>query len=347
MIETATGMLSGAALLVLGRIAVAAIAAGLNLYATFLVLGIASLTGFAVLPAGLSGLENGVVLLTAAALLVSDLLADRERALAGTWNIVHALIKPAAATTICAAAVVASHWTIEALICAGAALLTVLAHAVRFGQRVAREAPRRPCGSAWMSAAEAALAVLLVLLAVRWPAAALYAAPVLLLALLVLAPRRWRAFQLAVVAQRARVRRLIGGSGWTGYEDLPGGIRRALPVAAPPAPPPRGARAAALHLDDVAPYRRGWIIATGPRVLFVTHGLRGVSMSGLPTRPARAGEPDALGTVLTLGDEGRLLLLPDGPGGPRLLRALEMADEARAQSAEGREPSPDTMQSRA
>lgn len=323
------------ALLALGSILAGSIAAGLNLYATIAALGIASLTGLtAPLPAGLSGLENGVVLGTALVLLAVDALADREPAFAGTWNLAHTPIKGAAAATICAAAVTRLDPLDEALLCAAVAILAGLVHAVRFGQRVMNRAPEPPTGSLRLTIAEAALAATLAVLALAWPRVASGAGVIALLALLALGASRWRAFRLALAVQRARLRRLVGGGGWIEPSRMPGWVRRTLPDMRM-GTPPRGARAAALDTRGMGRFRPGWLVVAPGATRFLTRSLRGTRVIELDPASTTVVTDGSLGTVYSCDDTGRFLVLPDGPRSDRVMRSFQLALEDRRRTAPG------------
>ena len=80
-----------------------AFAAGLNLYATILVIGLAVRFGWVALPApleSLSLLAHPVVLGVAAVLYAIEFLADKVPAIDHVWDAIHTVIRPAGAAWI-------------------------------------------------------------------------------------------------------------------------------------------------------------------------------------------------------------------------------------------------------
>jgi hypothetical protein len=74
-----------------------AFAAGLNLYATVLVIGATVRLGWVTLPAPLSGLSvlaHPLVLAVAGALYVAEFLADKIPAVDHAWDVAHTLVRP-------------------------------------------------------------------------------------------------------------------------------------------------------------------------------------------------------------------------------------------------------------
>jgi hypothetical protein len=80
-----------------------AFAAGLNLYATVVVIGIAIRFHLVTLPAPLAGLDvlaQPLVLAAAAALYVVEFLADKVPAVDHVWDAIHTFVRPAGAAWI-------------------------------------------------------------------------------------------------------------------------------------------------------------------------------------------------------------------------------------------------------
>jgi hypothetical protein len=80
-----------------------AFAAGLNLYATVLVIGLAVRLDWLPLPAGMANLEalgHPAVLSVAALMYVIEFLADKVPAVDHLWDVVHSFIRPAGAAWI-------------------------------------------------------------------------------------------------------------------------------------------------------------------------------------------------------------------------------------------------------
>ena len=92
-------MISGSIVLA-GQLLGTAFACGLNLYATVALLGIAARVGLTSLPPGMTGLSNGVVIGSAAALYIIEFVIDRTPVADHVWEAVHTIIRPAAAALL-------------------------------------------------------------------------------------------------------------------------------------------------------------------------------------------------------------------------------------------------------
>jgi hypothetical protein len=119
-----------------------AFAAGLNLYATVLVIGAAIRFGWVALPpalAGLSVLAHPAVLIVAAVLYAVEFLADKIPAVDHAWDLVHSVIRPAGAVWIAWRAAGGSGLSepveVALLLAAGGVALTT--HAGKAGARLA------------------------------------------------------------------------------------------------------------------------------------------------------------------------------------------------------------------
>ena len=314
-----------------------AAAGGINLYATLGGLGIASRLGLIpLLPPGLSGLENGLVIGTAAILLVVEAAADREHAFAGMWHTLHALVKPLAAALLAASALAGRPAGEVAFACAMAGFTALLFHAMRYGARIARRLPDPPRGGVLQTLGEALLALAL-LVTLRYTYAAPPTALGLLLVGAVAGPLGYRAFRLGLAAQRARLRLFLGEAGWTAMEDVPRGLRRMVPATPLGGTPSRATRIGFLRAPGIGRFTRGWLVAgpDGGRVL-------GRALFGRRTVEVPAGGEVALRSgswadrleVTTPAGKLQILLLKDGPAPALVARALaaEPPSERRVES---------------
>ena len=92
------------ALQTLAQAAGVAYAAGLNLYATVGIIGLAARLGLiGPLPGALSGLSSGWVVAVALLLALIEFMASLVPAVASAWDTVHSLIRPPAAAALAAA----------------------------------------------------------------------------------------------------------------------------------------------------------------------------------------------------------------------------------------------------
>lgn len=135
-----------------------AFAAGLNLYATVSVVGLAARFGWIPsLPSSLSGLTSWWVIGIAAVLMVIEFFASLIPAVASIWDTLHSLIRPPAAAALAAA----TAWhgdpafvLIAALLGGGLAVTT---HTTKLGLRYAIDASPEPVSNGVTSVAELGL----------------------------------------------------------------------------------------------------------------------------------------------------------------------------------------------
>lgn len=119
-----------------------AFAAGLNLYATVLVIGVAVRFGWVTLPPALQSLAvlgHPLVMAVAAALYLVEFVADKVPAVDHAWDAVHTFIRPAGAVWIAWRTIGGSGLSepaeVALLIAAGGVALTT--HAGKAGTRLA------------------------------------------------------------------------------------------------------------------------------------------------------------------------------------------------------------------
>lgn len=119
-----------------------AFAAGLNLYATVLVIGVAVRFGWVVLPPGLGSLSilgHPIVLVVAGVLYAIEFLADKIPAIDHAWDAVHTVIRPLGAVWIAWRTIGGSGLPepveVALLLAAGGVAFT--AHAGKAGTRLA------------------------------------------------------------------------------------------------------------------------------------------------------------------------------------------------------------------
>jgi hypothetical protein len=265
--------MSAELLVLLGQLLGIAVAAGLNLYATVAVLGLASRFGTVIeLPPELKGLEHGLLIGTAAALYLVEFLLDRMPHLGALWDTIHTVIRPAAAAlltigilaTLSGASVVAGATL--------AAFIALAVHGSKTGLRLTEYAETHPGTMRLVSLGEDVGAVAIAALALAFPGSAMLVAALSVVVALVAGPRLWRAFILWLRALRARLRGFFGARGWCGRESLPRGLRQLVPPPSLGAAPPRAMRAAVTGLHGVSPYTCGWLVVSqdGHRFVYQT-----------------------------------------------------------------------------
>lgn len=170
-----------------------AYAAGLNLYATVSVIGLAARLGLiGPLPGSLAALSSWWVIGIALALTAIEFLASLIPAVASAWDTLHSLIRPPAAAAL--AATTAWHGDpafvlVTALIGGGVAVTT---HTTKLGLRYAIDASPEPISNGVTSVAELGLVTTLALTVWSHPYLTLGVALVVLVMLIILVRLIWR-----------------------------------------------------------------------------------------------------------------------------------------------------------
>lgn len=181
------------ALRTLAQAAGIAYAAGLNLYATVGIVGLAARQGWiGPLPGSLAGLSAWWVILLALALAVVEFMASLVPAVASAWDTLHSLIRPPAAAALAAA----TAWhgdpafvLLAALLGGGLATTT---HTTKLGLRYAIDVSPEPISNGVTSIAELGLVAMMALTLWQHPYLTLAFALILLVLLIMTVRLIWR-----------------------------------------------------------------------------------------------------------------------------------------------------------
>ncbi|MFI5255692.1 MAG: DUF4126 domain-containing protein [Gemmatimonadales bacterium] len=181
------------ALRTLAQAAGIAYAAGLNLYATVGIVGLAARLGWiGPLPGSLSGLNSWWVIVLALALAVVEFVASIVPAVASAWDTLHSLIRPPAAAALAAA----TAWhgdpafvLIAALIGGGLATTT---HTTKLGLRYAIDVSPEPISNLVTTLAELGLVATMAVTLWAHPYLTLAFALVILVVLIMMVRLIWR-----------------------------------------------------------------------------------------------------------------------------------------------------------
>ena len=181
------------ALQTLAQSASIAYAAGLNLYATVSIIGLAARLGWIHgLPSSLSGLASWWVIGVALVLTVIEFVASLVPAVASIWDTLHSLIRPPAAAALAAAT--AWHgdpaFVLVAALIGGA--LAVTTHTTKLGLRYAIDTSPEPITNGITSVAELGLVGTVVIMLWQHPFITLALALLILAVLIVLVRLIWR-----------------------------------------------------------------------------------------------------------------------------------------------------------
>jgi hypothetical protein len=181
------------ALQTLAQAAGVAYAAGLNLYATVGILGLAARLGWiGPLPGSLSGVTSWWVIGVALSLMTVEFLASLIPAIASAWDTIHSLIRPPAAAAL--AASTAWHGDpafvlIAALLGGGLAVTT---HTTKLGLRYAVDASPEPVSNGVMSVSELGLVTAIMIAIWSHPYITLLTALAVLIGLIMIVRLIWR-----------------------------------------------------------------------------------------------------------------------------------------------------------
>lgn len=256
--------------IILGQILGFALAAGLNLYATVALVGIAVRFGWiAGLPPSVQGVANPIVLGTAAVLYFVEFFIDKIPYADTVWDVVHTIIRPVAAAFLVGTALAEASLPVQV----GGALLagatSLGAHGLKAGLRLILNVRPKKALNALVSIMEDICAVAVAVAVLMYPVVALGLAAAVLPLSLVCGPRLWRAGVLAARALAARLRGFFGHRDWRDTDDLPARLRAVLAVPALGKGKPRVARAALRGMKGVGAYKNGWVVLADDQPVFV------------------------------------------------------------------------------
>jgi len=163
---------AGDLLTLLGRTLGFSFAAGINLYATVAILGLATRYGWVVLPLQYRVFDNTWIIGASIAMYLVEFVADKVPWVDSLWDAVHTVIRPLGGALIAVATLGhAQPWVqvVAALLGAGLAAST---HATKAGTRAAANTSPEPFSNWTLSLAEDGFVVGLGLLALTHPIAA-------------------------------------------------------------------------------------------------------------------------------------------------------------------------------
>lgn len=320
--------LTGPLLVAAGRLAAVAVACGFNLYATVAFLGLASRVGWFVLPVGLRGLENTVVIASAGALYLAEAIIDKFPYVDAIWEGVHTLIRPVA-TGLLATLVFPSlaAWQ-TAGVGLAVGLVTLGAHGAKAGLRVASRTPGRPALRFLLSVGEDAAAIAIAFAALRSSLTAGIVAVVVLALLFVAGPGLWRAGILGVRSFAARLRAFFGESRWRHADEVPAALRKLLEPDPHGIHPHRAARVAVVGLPGPGNYRNGWLVLDHGTPVFLFRRLLAARRVELPRAEEGRVRHGLMLDVLELESTRQrfaIFLLKDGPSARTALSELVSA----------------------
>jgi hypothetical protein len=161
-----------ATLVTLGRTLGFSFAAGINLYATVAILGLASRYGWVALPPQYQVFNNPWIIGTALVLYVIEFFADKVPWIDSIWDAVHTAVRPLGGALIAVATLGDASPATETLVGLLGGTLAAGTHFGKAGTRLMANASPEPFSNWILSLLEDAFVVGLGLLALKYPIAA-------------------------------------------------------------------------------------------------------------------------------------------------------------------------------
>jgi hypothetical protein len=163
----------------LGRTAAFSFAAGVNLYATIAIIGLASRLRWVELPPQFHIFDSNLVIGAAIVLYFVEFFADKVPYVDTVWDLIHTAIRPLGGAFVAVASVGDASPAAQGVAALLGGSLAAASHVTKAGTRVMANASPEPLSNWSLSFAEDGLVVGLGVLALTHPAAALVLTAVL------------------------------------------------------------------------------------------------------------------------------------------------------------------------
>jgi hypothetical protein len=184
-------------LITLGRTLGFSFAAGVNLYATVAILGLAARYGWVSLPPQFQTFNNDLVIGAAVVLYLVEFFADKIPYVDTLWDMLHTLVRPVGGALIAVTTLGEASPTLEGLVALLGGTIAAGSHLTKTSTRAAANASPEPFSNWMLSISEDLFVVGLGYLALQYPLAALAVAVgltiliVVFAAVIIRAVRRW------------------------------------------------------------------------------------------------------------------------------------------------------------
>ena len=156
----------------LGRTMGFSFAAGLNLYATVAILGLASRFDWVALPPQFKVFDNDVVIAAAIVMYIVEFVADKIPWVDSIWDGLHTVIRPIGGALIAVATLGHASPAVQGLVALLGGSLAAGSHFTKAGTRAVANTSPEPFTNWILSLSEDALVVGLGFLALKYPVAA-------------------------------------------------------------------------------------------------------------------------------------------------------------------------------
>ena len=181
----------------LGRTLGFSFAAGVNLYATVALLGLAARYGWVALPPQYQAFDSDLVIGAAIVMYIVEFFADKIPYFDTVWDMLHTAIRPLGGALIAVTTLGDASPTMEALVMLLGGVVAGSSHLTKTSTRAAANASPEPFSNWILSLGEDVFVIGLGLLALQYPLLALAVAVVLLVLVAIFATviirtvRRW------------------------------------------------------------------------------------------------------------------------------------------------------------
>jgi hypothetical protein len=184
-------------LVTLGRTFGFSLAAGVNLYATVAILGLAARYGWVQLPPQFQVFNHDVVIGAAIVMYLVEFLADKIPYFDSLWDGIHTLIRPVGGALVAVGTLGDASPAVQGLVALLGGTVAASSHLTKTSTRAVANASPEPISNWLLSVGEDAFVVGLGLLALKYPVAALVVTAILIVMIAIFATvivriaRRW------------------------------------------------------------------------------------------------------------------------------------------------------------
>jgi hypothetical protein len=182
-------------LLTAGRTLGFSFAAGVNLYATVAILGLASRYGWVALPPQYSAFDNNWIIGAALVMYLVEFVADKVPWFDSVWDAIHTVIRPLGGALIAVTTLGEASTTTQALVGLMGGAVAATSHASKAGTRAVANTSPEPFSNWILSLSEDVFVVSLGLVALKYPLIALGVTLVLLVTIALFARFLYRALK--------------------------------------------------------------------------------------------------------------------------------------------------------
>ena len=179
-------------LVTLGRTMGFSLAAGVNLYATVAILGLASRYGWVQLPEHFKVFDNPWIIGAAGGLYAIEFVADKIPWVDSIWDSVHTLIRPVGGALIAVASIGDQSPAVTGAIALLGGVVSASSHATKAGTRVVANTSPEPFSNWLLSLAGDGFVIGLSFIALKFPLLALGVSVVIVILIVLTARSVWK-----------------------------------------------------------------------------------------------------------------------------------------------------------